>query len=377
MTPLPLSYSRASVFENCPLRFKAESLDKKRGPASIPMLKGAFLHDLADAYTKHLAATSQASDFSKWDALFEEMWLRRDQKLPEFVREECLSLGQTLRGAIVIVHERHIGSEIEVALTVDWRPTTWLAKDVFWRAKIDRLDLAEDGRAVITDYKTGHSMEAPGKSMQLRSYAMDVAALMPEIKQFEAVLYYPAFDRSRTADLGEDDIETARGWVMGISSQVEQFRRDGLWPATPGAGCRDCPVFDECPEKGKAAPDRAPQTIAEAEDALGRLVMLDLERGKLKDQLMFWIATNGPVSANGMVAQMSPKNVKSFDTVKLVAILEAHRLKALDFLKGDSKALAKVCKKDDKLAGEVEAVTTVKTTTEFKLKRGGEEDEDQ
>lgn len=137
-------------------------------------------------------------------------------------------------------------------------------RPVHFRGRIDRVDLAPDGRrAVVIDYKTGRASAASslapdpvaaGTKLQLAVYAEAVRHLLPQVEQVDALYWHVADGRSgyRRIGIEVDDGVRARlhEVVDGITSGIAQ----GTFPAVPGAeerpaqfaNCRRCSFDAVC-----------------------------------------------------------------------------------------------------------------------------------
>jgi len=375
MSRLPMSYSRAGKFQDCPARFKAEVLDKVSAPKTLPLLVGSFMHSVLDSYTKHLVRTGRKSDYDEMESIFIKAWTspRARAGIPQVLYDECHDLMVRTREGVVIEDPgRVVGSEIEIALREDLAKTAWLAKDVFLRMKIDRLELGPEWDALVWDYKTGHSIDALEGNMQLRLYALGVKAILPEVRSMRAALYYPRMGATRECELVDGDAEKAHRWIMGVSDEIERMRASGVWPATPGRACADCPVFEDCPARKLAASTLPPNNADEAEELLAKYVLVDRERKDLQERLSAWIGANGPVTANGVMALMNPAREYEYPLPGLQRLLEGRGLRWTDYVKADSTALKKAWRGDRTLEDDLKAIAVEKTQTRFTVKRAGE-----
>lgn len=130
------SFSRYSLYRQCPLKFKLQNLDKLATgqPKSAALVRGDQIHQLADKYVKGEIARLPA-ELKLFADLFKESKARL-KKTPHLVMAE-----ETL------------------ALRSDWSLTTWDDWKGCWvRIKMDYASIvSEDGRpvAIIDDYKTG------------------------------------------------------------------------------------------------------------------------------------------------------------------------------------------------------------------------------
>jgi len=366
---MPVSYSRANSFEECPARFKAEHIDKIKAPEPLYFTVGRFMHDVMDAYVKKLIWMKVQSDFALAAEIFEAAWSKRGN-IPEALYPDLYDM--LCKGREMVVLEdpaQVVGSEIDLALTDGWTKTTWLAKDVFLRMKIDRLDVRPDWTVVVVDYKTGHSIEDAQGSMQLKLYGLGVKTLVPNAGKIEARLLYLRNRAVSVCEVADADIEEARRWILAVSERIEAARRQDAWPATPGRACANCPLFDGCEARKKATSDLPPTNGEEAAALLARWILVDKERKDLKERLQAWISVNGPISHNGMTARLSPVIAKKLPVGALSGILEKAGEVSSEYLKADEQALRELVRRRPDLEHSIEAIATNSATARFDVKK--------
>lgn len=374
--PLAVSYSRASLFDKCRYRFNAEYIEKVPRPSSIPLEVGRLLHDLADQYTKHLIKTKQQSDYMHMEKLFDAIWEGKAKEypsIPEQMHDELHELSVKLREVIIISPDNILGSEQRLAFTAEWKKTGWYDDNTWLRLVMDRLEMTDEGLVSVHDYKTGYRIDSD--PMQLRLYATGVKALMPDVEMpIYVTLHFIRQETSRSEVIDEAAIEGARRWIEHVSRAIEACRKSGVWPATPGEGCYECPVFKKCPERKIAIEFRSPQTEEEAKRILGRYVLLEVEHKNLQEALKSWVKVNGPLSANGVVALLATIVKKNYPVPELeMGFKELGVTDTTRYLQSNNKELAKLAKKDKEVEKFLKTIVDEKPENRFTVKRGKEE----
>lgn len=140
-----------------------------------------------------------------------------------------------------------VTTEQQIALTRDFKPTQWFAKDVWMRAVID-LCIINKSHALVVDYKTGKQSD---DFDQLELTAAVVMTLNPQVLTVTGA-YLWLKDEMVTKDAW------ARSHVPGIwQRNIERLtplnaaHANSHWPAKPNGLCRKwCPVTF-CPHNGK------------------------------------------------------------------------------------------------------------------------------
>jgi putative RecB family exonuclease len=155
--PTSLSPSKVTSFKDCALAFRLSNIDRIPEPSSIPAVKGTVVHralQLLFAESEPegrtidaaLAALQRAVPEVLSDAEYADLDLD-DETLAAFVADaETL-----LRHELELEDPRQvrvIGTELRLSVRIG---------DLRLTGIIDRLDLDDDGRLVVTDYKTGRA----------------------------------------------------------------------------------------------------------------------------------------------------------------------------------------------------------------------------
>jgi putative RecB family exonuclease len=152
--PATLSPSKVSTFTDCALAFRFSAIDRLPEPPSLPATKGTLVHAaLERLFGLPPAERTVAAAMTCLDAAFDAL-----QDDPELVDLELDGEGRRtlLDDAEALVRKYFqledptritpVGLELDLELQID---------DLHLRGIIDRLERDEDGRLVVTDYKTG------------------------------------------------------------------------------------------------------------------------------------------------------------------------------------------------------------------------------
>lgn len=199
--------------------------------------------------------------------------------LKDVVEEESeiLSYGNTVhtilaqyigRGTILPpVHEKTLkpiadkyigereGSEILVeqkyALTKDFEPTDYFAKDVWFRGIADFVKIrGQDERkvALAADWKLGKIKE---DYVQLALMACCIFAHRPDVQAIRTEFVWIKEDAVTREDFKRDDVVKIWNNVLPRVSALEHAHKTTTFPAKPGGLCRRwCPV-KKCPHFGE------------------------------------------------------------------------------------------------------------------------------
>jgi CRISPR/Cas system-associated exonuclease Cas4 (RecB family) len=165
------SYSRLTVFEQCPYRAKLAFVDKIPEPErELPPGKEEHANDRGTRI--HLAA---------------EVYVKNDIELiPELenFRDELLELKTQYQ-------EGKVSLEGEWGYDRDWNPTAWMSPNVWLRVKLDALVWLSETEALVIDYKTGKKYGNEIKhGEQANLYQLAAFMRYPDLKNITTELWY-------------------------------------------------------------------------------------------------------------------------------------------------------------------------------------------
>jgi len=209
--PAAWSFSSIKTFETCPRKYHAEKVEKLYPfQETEHTIYGKEVHKVAEEY------------------------IRDGKEIPT----GHLRFKPALDSLNKIPGEKLC--ELEMALTIDKKPTKFLAKDVWVRGIAD-LVILDGKKAWIVDYKTG-SAKYPDKG-QLELMALMVFEHYPEVTEVKAALVFLLHDVVIKAAYDRQDQPFLWGkWEKKAGLLQAAFDNDN-WPANPNGLCRKwCPV---------------------------------------------------------------------------------------------------------------------------------------
>ncbi|HZG98728.1 MAG TPA: ATP-dependent DNA helicase [Nocardioidaceae bacterium] len=302
--PLRLSGSALESLTTCPLRW---FLDREAGAAAVSTAAqgfGSVLHALAEA----VAQGSIAADERVLSAQLDEVWDRLDFAAPwvaERERAEAIAAinrflawtradrGRSLLGAEV-AFEVQVEVDVELNAAVDVAaaaesPTSCPEPErVVLRGSMDRVEIADDGRVYVVDFKTGRSCPTRAQvdaSPQLGAYQLAVrhgavddlteqpvqvggAELVqlrnsaPGGKGVDGVGDLPRVQRQRAADARPEGVLPIEGHLR---EAVRTLRLEDF-AATRGPACRTCDFVRACPAQPHGRTVLSPRADVRAVD---------------------------------------------------------------------------------------------------------------
>ena len=243
-----LSPSRAGDFKTCPLLFKFRAVDRLPEPVTPHQARGTAahlaLHRLFDL------PGGQRTPERLFD-LFREAWteLRSEEEyrrlFPSVEEErrwgiESLGLLANYFGLEDPSRVEPVNREYDMCEDLD---------GIVIRGILDRIDRDEEGRLVITDYKTGKAPPeryALGAFFALKIYALLIRRIEGETPAEVRLLYLngPVLYRCEVDDRQLDAMERQ---LRALWDRIETSLRAEQFPPRPGRLCDFCAFRDRCP----------------------------------------------------------------------------------------------------------------------------------
>ncbi|MFI5245927.1 MAG: RecB family exonuclease, partial [Gemmatimonadales bacterium] len=174
-----LSYSRVSRFEQCPLSFKLQYIDKRASEPGMPLRFGKVVHAALEAIYREVIANEHTGtlDEDRAVALLSDAWAN-DQLigLSEFAEGATL-IREFVRAQGVVDHRDVLAAEQEFRVSAGRFEVLGF---------IDRIDRLADDSVEIIDYKTNRQLftrEEVDSSLQMSLYEVAVRQKWPWVKR--------------------------------------------------------------------------------------------------------------------------------------------------------------------------------------------------
>lgn len=249
--PTSMSPSRVEAFVSCPLAFRFASIEKLPEPPSVHTTKGSLVHRALELlFTEapaqrdlQLARSAYAQARAEYlvDPEFTQLGL------DETAAEAFFADGWSLVEGYFSMEDprtvREIGLELKLEAQVG---------DLTLRGIIDRLQLDDEGRLVVVDYKTGKS---PGLRYEQNSLAgLNFYSFLCEevLGQRPAAvrLMYLRSGETITATPSAQSVKFVRTRTKAVWDAVEKACTAGDFRPKSGALCGSCAFKPWCPEFG-------------------------------------------------------------------------------------------------------------------------------
>jgi putative RecB family exonuclease len=235
-----LSFSRIDSYANCPRKFRYAYVDKLPGRPGPHLSFGTSVHNALEAfYDRKLPECPTEEEllgflYEGWDS----------SGFVQLPREEQLGFYRHAQDVLRRFHRRAAPTYRLPAATEAWfeLPIGYEATVV---GSIDRVDIDDDGRLHVVDYKTNRKVKDRARvasSLQLSLYALACRHLfgaLPATVSLDFVVPGIAI----VAELEELDLDGARQAVLDTAAAV----RAEAYPPTPNPLCGWCDFRSVCP----------------------------------------------------------------------------------------------------------------------------------
>jgi len=243
-----LSPSRAGDFKTCPQLFKFRAIDRLPEPTTIYQARGTTAH-LALERLYDLPAPERTPEALY--ELFRQAWteLRGDDDyldlFPDVEAERTWGLeSMRLLANYFSVEDPQqvtpLHRELDMHEELD---------GITIRGILDRIDEQDDGRLVITDYKTG---KAPPERYALPAFfALKIYALLIRARTgrtpSEVRLLYLNGPTLYTLPVNDAQLDATERQVRALWDTINRAIEQDRFPPRPGPLCDWCSFRDRCP----------------------------------------------------------------------------------------------------------------------------------
>lgn len=225
------SFSRLSLYETCPYRFRLKYIDGREEPVTKALALGKAVHKgierviSGDRHEEAVLKGWAEADFHP-EVSFDE--------ISELVEKApiCPHMGET---------------EVYFRLPLSDSPT---APEI--QGYIDLVS----GNALV-DWKSNRRPYGVLDNHQVGLYAWAVSRLRG-VDQVEGSLYFLRYQKESKHLFDRHDMDRSRQWAIELAEKIDEKRlildlapekADDLFPATPSGACRHCPFAAECFKK--------------------------------------------------------------------------------------------------------------------------------
>jgi hypothetical protein len=207
---VPWSYSSLTAYETCPRRFYLTRIVKQvTEPQTEATLWGNEVHKALELAIKN--ATPLEPRFVAYAPIIDKLRAAPGQKQPEQ----------------------------KFGLTASFKPTSFFAKDVWFRGVLD-LTILQPEKAVVLDYKTGKVKE---DGDQLKLFAGATFAQNPYLQEVKTGYVWLAHNKVSARTFVKDEVPLIWQEFIPRIRRMEASQQNDSWPPRPSGLCKNwCPV---------------------------------------------------------------------------------------------------------------------------------------
>jgi len=325
------SYSQLKNYQTCPACWAYQKKEKLPAVRGILGEQGIEVHEATNRYITHLVKEKLTSDIT-WSKLCDGLDLYPDGN----------ELMEKFASSFVLNPNTHIASEMELAIDKNGKKVGWWDKGVWFRAKIDKVDLI-DRVLHITDYKTRWSTDIDKFQLQSYAWMMGFSGLKIEYDSFYVNNH---FIRSRVEKGEPFPKEIAKITGQKIHRIIKQIEADTKYEARPGNFCSMCGYVHQCSKsiqlikKGQLPIIDTPEI---AKDYTTKLLIVKEKIKQIENFLKDWIKANGNIELDNVTYGFNTANSKEIiDKELLYDRICEMGLNPLDFVNFDIRKLKKL-----------------------------------
>lgn len=200
------SYSRLSLYELCPLKFKLQVIDKAPFVRSPAMIRGDAIHKIAASFLTSKGDEPVPPELKKFAKLFREL-----KALPDKV------------------------VELKWAFSKSWRKTAYFGPDTWLRVILDVGVLYEDDTGEVIDHKTGKKYDDNKDQMAL--FAAATFGYYPRLKKIKTRLWYLDIGDEEEMDFTAAEVPALRA---DFEKRAARMMQDPVYAARPNDKCVFC-----------------------------------------------------------------------------------------------------------------------------------------
>jgi|SRR6056297_1038195 len=247
MNKMKMSFSKITTFEQCPLKFKFQYINRFPTKTSPALLLGQTIHSTLE---KFFDFSSEKRNLKLLKNLFRREWKIERNKLRDegdFEMDKVTEIEHGKRGLMML--ENFFGSELmSEPVQREQFVEAKLDEEIQFLGRIDRLDKCmNDGKEgfKVVDYKTGKLNERYLDFIQLFTYAW----LMNEqgYKIFSSTFFYLEPNRVIEKTLSDEVFEQTKNTLIERSKPIISALEEDDFEPQKSALCPYCDYTAMCP----------------------------------------------------------------------------------------------------------------------------------
>lgn len=253
------SYSALSTYQQCPLKFKFQEIDRIRVPKGIEAIFGNIVHNCLKFMFERSPLYPALDEITD---RFANLWQdlpagRQEKKVANINPEEEKAYYED--GISILKNFYRLNqpwnfnvldleSRFEVLI-----PDSQTKEEHILTGIIDRIDKTADSSFEIIDYKTSRrlpSQENLDKDLQMSIYHLGLSRRWPHLEpgNIKLSLYFLKHGEKITTSRSPEDLEKTKNSVIGLINEIKKRIENNFdFPPFPSPLCHWCGYRPMCP----------------------------------------------------------------------------------------------------------------------------------
>ncbi len=244
------SHSRLGTYENCPLQYKYQYIDKVdiEQEDTVETFLGSRIHETLEKLYKDLKFEKLLSPKELID-FFNKIWTENWNDTVKITKKEYTSENYRKMGIRYITdyYNRYKPFNQGKVIGLETQDMLDLGEGYKFHIRIDRLVDMGNGVYGVHDYKTSNHLpkqEDLDKDRQLAMYSLWVKLNLKDCKKVRLVWHYVAFDKEMESFRTVPQLEDLRKEVIARIKKIESAKK---FPPNESALCHYCSYQGICP----------------------------------------------------------------------------------------------------------------------------------
>lgn len=288
------SHSRLETFQNCPMRYKLQYIDKVEVEEfeSIEAFMGSLVHETLEKLYKDVQMTKVLTPeelVQYYDDLWDDRWHDGVRVIKKsYTADHYREVGRKCIADYYAEHypfdqTRTVALEHLVFFPLDDDEHYWI------RGIIDRISLTHEGRYEIHDYKTSSRLMTQGvadRDRQLALYQIGLRRMWKDAGDVDLVWHYLAFGKEIRSTRTPEQLAGLRDDVMSLISRIESEKN--FYPKETPL-CKWCAYTEHCPAKSPvkiSAANAANEYLRkDATELVNKFADLSRRKGEVEEEM--------------------------------------------------------------------------------------------
>jgi len=321
-----LSYSRLSRFEQCPLSFKLQYIDKRVSEPGMPLRFGKVVHAALERLLREVIEQEHTGAINEDRAveLFTNAWADEQLTGLEEFGEGVTMVRAFARAQGIVDHRDVLAVEKEFRLPVGRFTVLGF---------IDRVNHIDDDTIEVVDYKTNRQLftrEEVDQSLQMSLYELAVRRLWPWAKKVRLTFDMVRHGVRQTTTRTPEQLDAALRYVDTLGRMTEDAAE---FPARVSGNCVNCDHRAHCPAYAEALTGKRAvlgadpndlDAIAKEREEVARLAkILYARKSELEGVLRSHLVDRDELVLSGMRYTLVPTTAGiTYPTARTLRVLE-------------------------------------------------------